>query len=46
MQMTLGFIGAGNMVTAILCGVFKQGLARPEEIWLSNRSQETLVPWA
>lgn len=46
MQMTLGFIGAGNMVTAILCGVFKQGLARPEEIWLSNRSQEKLVPWA
>lgn len=43
--MTLGFIGAGNMVTAILCGVLKQGLARPEEIWLSNRSQEKLVPW-
>lgn len=44
--MTLGFIGAGNMVTAILSGVFKQGLARPEEIWLSNRSKEKLVPWA
>lgn len=44
--MTLGFIGAGNMVTAILCGVFKQGLAKPEEIWLSNRSQEKLLPWA
>lgn len=44
--MTLGFIGAGNMVTAILSGVFKQGLARPEEIWLSNRSEEKLTPWA
>lgn len=44
--MTLGFIGAGNMVTAILSGVFKQGLARPEEIWLSNRSKEKLLPWA
>lgn len=44
--MTLGFIGAGNMVTAILSGVFKQGLARPEEIWLSNRSKEKLTPWA
>lgn len=44
--MTLGFIGAGNMVTAILSGVFKQGLARPEDVWLSNRSKEKLVPWA
>lgn len=44
--MTLGFIGAGNMVTAILSGVFKQGLARPAEIWLSNRSKEKLTPWA
>lgn len=44
--MTLGFIGAGNMVTAILGGVFQKGLARPEEIWLSNRSQEKLAPWA
>lgn len=43
--MTLGFIGAGNMVTAILSGVFRQGLARPEEIWLSNRSKEKLVSW-
>lgn len=44
--MTLGFIGAGNMVTAILSGVFKQRLARPEDVWLSNRSKEKLVPWA
>lgn len=44
--MTLGFIGTGNMVTAILSGVFKQRLARPEDVWLSNRSKEKLVPWA
>lgn len=43
--MTLGFIGAGNMVTAILSGVLKKELAKPEEIWLSNRSPEKLVPW-
>lgn len=45
MEMTLGFIGAGNMVSAILSGVLAQGLARPEEVWLSNRSAEKLEPW-
>lgn len=44
--MTLGFIGAGNMVTAILSGVLRQGLAEPEEIWLSNRSEGKLLAWA
>ena len=41
----LGFIGAGNMVSAILSGVLKQGLAKPEDVWLSNRSAEKLEPW-
>ncbi len=45
MGKTLGFIGAGNMVSAILSGVLAQGLARPEEVWLSNRSEEKLEPW-
>lgn len=33
------------MVSAILSGVLAQGLARPEEVWLSNRSEEKLEPW-
>lgn len=45
MKMALGFIGAGNMTGAILTGVLRQGLARPEEVWLSNRSEEKLVSW-
>ncbi len=45
MDQTLGFIGAGNMVSAILTGVLDKGLARPEDIWLSNRSPEKLEPW-
>lgn len=45
MEMTLGFIGAGNMVSAILSGVLAQGLAGPEAVWLSNRSADKLEPW-
>ena len=45
MGKALGFIGAGNMVSAILSGVLAQGLARPEDVWLSNRSPEKLEPW-
>lgn len=45
METTLGFVGAGNMVNAILSGVLAQGLAQPEEVWLSNRSAEKLEPW-
>ena len=41
----VGFIGAGNMVSAILSGVLKRGLAKPEDVWLSNRSAEKLEPW-
>ena len=36
-ERTLGFIGAGNMNTAILNGVLGQGSVRPEQVWLSNR---------
>ncbi len=45
MEQALGFIGAGNMVSAILNGVLDKGLVRPEEVWLSNRSPEKLEPW-
>ena len=45
MEQTLGFIGAGNMASAILSGVLGRDLARPEQVWLSNRSPEKLEPW-
>lgn len=40
--MKLGFIGAGNMATAILGGIIKQGLCRAEEIMVSRRQEEAL----
>ncbi len=45
MERVLGFIGAGNMVSAILTGVLSKGLALPGELWLSNRTEPKLVPW-
>lgn len=45
MERTLGFIGAGNMVSAILDGVLESGIVPPERIWLSNRSPEKLELW-
>lgn len=40
--MKLGFIGAGNMSGAILDGVLKGGLLRPEQILISNRHEDKL----
>lgn len=45
-NMVLGFIGAGNMNGAILSGVLKQGIVMPDKVWLSNRHQEKLLPFA
>lgn len=45
MGKALGFIGTGNMTSAILTGVLKQALASPGDIWLSNRSPEKLASW-
>lgn len=45
MGKTIGFIGAGNMVSAILAGVLRKGLTTPDQVWLSNRSAEKLGPW-
>ncbi len=42
MELTLGFIGAGNMASAILDGVLSQGLLPPEHVWLSNRHAEKM----
>lgn len=40
--MKIGFIGAGNMATAILGGMLKNKLCKPEEIMVSRRSKEAL----
>lgn len=37
--MRLGFIGAGNMATAIMSGVIRHGLCKPEEILASDLSE-------
>ena len=43
---SLGFIGAGNMNTAILQGVLRAGAIPREQIWLSNRHKEKLEPFS
>ena len=45
-DMVLGFVGAGNMNGAILRGVLKCGMVTPNQIWLSNRHEEKLGPFA
>lgn len=42
MEGTLGFIGAGNMASAILNGILRTGLIPPERIRMSNRHAEKL----
>ncbi len=40
--MKLGFIGCGNMASAVMGGILKKGLAKPEEIMGSNPHQPAL----
>lgn len=42
--MKLGFIGSGNMATAIMNGLIANGTFKPEEIIVSNISEEALEP--
>ena len=46
MEETLGFIGAGNMNSAILKGVLAQGAVRPEQVWISDRDGDKLAALA
>ena len=39
--MKLGFIGCGNMASAMIGGIIQKGIAAPEEIIASGRSQAT-----
>ena len=41
MDMKLGFIGLGNMASAMIGGILKEGIARPEEIIGSAKTRET-----
>lgn len=45
-NLVLGFIGAGNMNSAILDGVLRQGIVSAERVWMSNRSPEKLERFA
>ena len=40
--MKIGFIGAGNMATAILTGLSKTHISKENQIFVSNRSEEKL----
>ena len=40
--MKIGFIGCGNMARAMIGGIIRNGLVRPEEIMASARTEETL----
>lgn len=42
MEGTLGFIGAGNMASAILNGILRTGLLPPDRIHMSNRHADKL----
>ncbi len=35
---TIGLIGAGNMGTAILEGLFRKGLASPSQVWVTDKA--------
>ena len=41
-QLRLGFIGAGNMATAILDGVVSKQVFQPDHIFVSNPHSEKL----
>ncbi|MCH5275088.1 MAG: pyrroline-5-carboxylate reductase [Lachnospiraceae bacterium] len=39
--MKIGFIGLGNMANAMIVGILKQGLIKPEEIYGASKTRET-----
>ncbi len=41
--MTIGFIGLGNMATAIISGMLKKGVADHNDIWGSDKNEKTLT---
>ena len=53
--MKIGFIGLGNMATAMIGGMLQKGIAKPEDIIGSSKTettaekvktqQQTILPW-
>jgi len=43
MRENIGFIGAGNMAQALIQGWLSKGLVKPEEIFVSNRTEGKLI---
>ncbi|XP_014204045.1 pyrroline-5-carboxylate reductase [Copidosoma floridanum] len=41
----IGFIGGGNMAQAIGMGILKKGIIKPNNIWISSRTEKTLSIW-
>ena len=39
MPQTVGFIGGGNMATAIVAGLVKQEVFKPEKVIVNDRNQ-------
>ncbi|PZC86144.1 hypothetical protein B5X24_HaOG213102 [Helicoverpa armigera] len=46
MEFNLGFIGGGNMSTAIVKGILKSGVHNPSKIWVSGPNIENLIHWS
>lgn len=44
-DLVLGFVGAGNMASAILNGVLVKELLPADRVWLSNRHAEKMEPF-
>lgn len=44
--MKIGFIGSGNMATALLKGFVASGALQSSDIWISNRSPQNLEKWS
>ncbi|KAL2711693.1 hypothetical protein V1478_018714 [Vespula squamosa] len=44
-SLKLGFIGGGNMATAIGAGLIRKGILDPKNVWVSGRTERTLTFW-
>ncbi|XP_043248964.1 pyrroline-5-carboxylate reductase 2 [Colletes gigas] len=41
----IGFIGGGNMASAIGAGLIRKGILNPDNVWVSARTSKTLKFW-